>query len=90
MDQFLRVFLPTFEIKRSKIFRGLAQKSLGLKSETNKLVTITYSKLLITMTGINCQMSLKFGYIVHFALELLAYNWEVLKSEMHLKLYNLS
>ena len=53
-------------------------------SETNRLLTIfvkpacgehdivVYSNLLITRTGINSQMSLKFGCIVHFALELFA------------------
>ena len=35
-------------------------------------MTITYSNLLINRTGINSQVSLEFGYIVHFALELLA------------------
>ena len=43
-----------------------------LKLKTKRLVTITYSILLITGTSINCQMSSKFGYIVHFILELLA------------------
>ena len=33
-------------------------------------MTITYSNLLITRSGINCQMSSKFGYLVNFALEL--------------------
>ena len=45
---------------------------------TTRLVTIIYSNLLITRSGINCQMGSKFGNIVHFALELLAL--ECLKS----------
>ena len=52
----------SFEFKRSMSFTDLAQRSLGLnilKSETTRLVTITYSNLLITRTGINCQMSSK-------------------------------
>ena len=36
-------------------------------------VTGTYSNLLITRTGINSQMSSKFGYIFHFPLELPAF-----------------
>ena len=56
-------------------FVTLLKSSPGLnifKSETKRLMTITHSNLLITRTGINCQMSTKFGYIVHFAVELLA------------------
>ena len=53
----------SFEFKRSRSVSDLAQRSLGLnilKLETNRLVTVTYSNLLITRTGINCQTSSKF------------------------------
>ena len=38
-------------------------------SVDKKLMTITFSYLLITRTGINFQMSSKFGYIAHFPVE---------------------
>ena len=59
-----------FEFKQSRSFSDPAQRSLGLNvlksflTETDRLMTIT-SKLLITRAGINCQVSLKFGHIVH-------------------------
>ena len=77
---FCTVIWKAVNFKRSKSFGDLAKRSLGLnilKSETKRQMTITYLNLLITIKGINCQMSSNSGYIVHFALELLA--WSALK-----------
>ena len=62
------------EFKRSRSFSDLAQRSLGLNvlksflSETNRLLTYYIFKLADNQGR---QMSSKFGYIVHLALELL-------------------
>ena len=58
------VHLNGFEFKRSRSVTDLAQKSLGLnilKSETNRLTTVTYSNLPITKTDIKDG----FPYLLH-------------------------
>ena len=59
-DMEMQSTLTALEYRRSRSFSDVAQRSLGLnvlKLETNGLV------ILITRTGINCQMSLPWSYL---------------------------
>ena len=57
------IFITNTVLYITKSFSGFAQMSLGLNilnSETNRLMAITYSKLQILRTSIQCQTSSKF------------------------------